>query len=421
MGQIMKNLLASLGIITVLCFFPVSETSAYHFNGIAFEGNYVWCATDSGLVKMNKLDGTYQVYSIFGSKIVVDSDNIKWLDVNEGVISFDELELKSYTTDNGLADNDVKSIAIDHNNVKWFATLSGVSSFDGAEWKTFTTKDGLVVDDVESIAVDHNNVKWFGTRWGGVSSFNDTTWTTHQFTFNDTTFYYISSIAVDSENVVWFGGERDGKHVLISLEGTSLTLHYNTFGTGWEYYHILDITCGLDNKIWYIHYPFILMTYDKISGNVRYISNKEYKNIATMSARAVSVDNEGIVWLASEEGLRSFNGETWTPYTFDFSVTGVEAPETLSPFSIRGAYPNPFNASTTISFTLPASGFTQLVIYNITGQKVRELAAGEMKAGTHSIIWNGCDDNGTAVSSGIYILRLKSGKLSATGRMLLMK
>jgi len=66
MGQIMNNLLASLGIITALCFFSASETSAYYFGDIAFLQNYVWCVTDSGLVKINKLDGTYQVFgSIF--------------------------------------------------------------------------------------------------------------------------------------------------------------------------------------------------------------------------------------------------------------------------------------------------------------------------------------------------------------------
>lgn len=84
-------------------------------------------------------------------------------------------------------------------------------------------------------------------------------------------------------------------------------------------------------------------------------------------------------------------------------------------------YPNPFNLTTTIEFTIPSSCFTSLVIYNITGQKVRELVSNKMSAGKHSVVWNGKDDNGNEVSSGIYISRLKMGKHTSLGRMLMMK
>jgi len=84
-------------------------------------------------------------------------------------------------------------------------------------------------------------------------------------------------------------------------------------------------------------------------------------------------------------------------------------------------YPNPFNPTTTIEFSIPSSGFTSLVIYNIMGQKVRELVADKMSAGTHSVVWNGKDDNSNEVSSGIYISKLKMGKHTSSGRMLIMK
>jgi len=90
-------------------------------------------------------------------------------------------------------------------------------------------------------------------------------------------------------------------------------------------------------------------------------------------------------------------------------------------FLLKPPYPNPFNASTTISFTLPASGFTQLVIYNIAGQKVRELIAETMTAGIHNVMWDGRDDGGNLLSSGVYISRLSTGKLVTHNRMLFMK
>ncbi len=59
--------------------------------------------------------------------------------------------------------------------------------------------------------------------------------------------------------------------------------------------------------------------------------------------------------------------------------------------------------------TLPENGYTDLAIYNLAGQKIRSLISGEMAAGTHEVVWDGRDDRGITVSSGIYISRLKSG------------
>ncbi|MHB9027920.1 MAG: Omp28-related outer membrane protein [Candidatus Latescibacterota bacterium] len=90
-------------------------------------------------------------------------------------------------------------------------------------------------------------------------------------------------------------------------------------------------------------------------------------------------------------------------------------------FALTGNHPNPFNPSTTISFTLPASGPASLAIYDITGRKVRELVNGRMSAGAHSVVWDGRNTNGKAVSSGVYFSRLTQGKKAVSGRMLLVK
>lgn len=90
-------------------------------------------------------------------------------------------------------------------------------------------------------------------------------------------------------------------------------------------------------------------------------------------------------------------------------------------FSLSPNYPNPFNPNTTIEFTLPETGFTTLTIYNNSAQKIRELVADYMTAGTHTLTWDGRDDSGNSSSSGVYITRLKAGSLVVTGRMVLMK
>jgi hypothetical protein len=90
-------------------------------------------------------------------------------------------------------------------------------------------------------------------------------------------------------------------------------------------------------------------------------------------------------------------------------------------FALRGSYPNPFNASTQISFALPQAGSVRLVIYNILGQPVRTLLDGDQPAGERSVLWDGTDRNGRALSSGIYFYKISFSGQVKVGRMNLLK
>ncbi len=96
---------------------------------------------------------------------------------------------------------------------------------------------------------------------------------------------------------------------------------------------------------------------------------------------------------------------------------------TLNPteFTLSQNYPNPFNPSTEISFTLYQSDNVELSIYNMLGQKVRTLTNEIKNAGAHTLKWNGLDEMGQSVSTGIYLYRLTSGTKSITKKMALMK
>lgn len=84
-------------------------------------------------------------------------------------------------------------------------------------------------------------------------------------------------------------------------------------------------------------------------------------------------------------------------------------------------YPNPFNPETRISFEIPRAHQVKLVVYNIMGQKVRTLAQEAYEAGRHIVNWDGRDDLGRVVPSGIYFYRLKAGDFMVTKRMLMLK
>ncbi len=143
-----------------------------------------------------------------------------------------------------------------------------------------------------------------------------------------------------------------------------------------------------------------------------------------------SPDGTKIVFSASapnfswQTGKRMF--DKYVLYIADFHPEKYQKPTDVavalpSGFAIAGNYPNPFNPSTAISFVLPSSGTASLAVYDITGRKVRDIAAGRMTAGTHSAVWDGRDASGRAVSSGVYFARLSLGGAVATHRMMLMK
>lgn len=92
-----------------------------------------------------------------------------------------------------------------------------------------------------------------------------------------------------------------------------------------------------------------------------------------------------------------------------------------SDYSLEQNLPNPFNPSTTIKYQLPASGEVSLVIYNLLGQQVRTLLKETVDAGFHSIVWDGKNELGTQVASGVYIYRLQAGDFSTAKRMMLLK
>lgn len=95
---------------------------------------------------------------------------------------------------------------------------------------------------------------------------------------------------------------------------------------------------------------------------------------------------------------------------------------TVDKFGLVSNFPNPFNPSTTIEFTLPQQNLVKVEIYNILGSKIATLIDNqELSAGTKRITWNGKNDKGEQVVSGAYIYRITSGDISISKKMMLLK
>lgn len=91
-------------------------------------------------------------------------------------------------------------------------------------------------------------------------------------------------------------------------------------------------------------------------------------------------------------------------------------------FSLTQNYPNPFNPTTQINYALPRSSQVTLTIFNVLGRKVRELVRKRRQpAGIHTVEWDGKDDSGTAVASGVYLYRIKAGDFVKSRKMILVR
>ncbi len=85
-------------------------------------------------------------------------------------------------------------------------------------------------------------------------------------------------------------------------------------------------------------------------------------------------------------------------------------------FSVAQNSPNPFNPTTTISFTLPVAGMVSIDVYNVAGQKVDTIVNEHMNIGSHSVVWDGSE-----FSAGVYFYTVKTGGFSKTIKMTLLK
>ena len=93
----------------------------------------------------------------------------------------------------------------------------------------------------------------------------------------------------------------------------------------------------------------------------------------------------------------------------------------VSDYELSQNYPNPFNPETRINYAILENSVVTIEIFNITGQLIRTLINEYKAKGNYSVIWDGRDNAGRLVSSGIYLYRLQAGSFIQTRKMIFMK
>jgi hypothetical protein len=103
------------------------------------------------------------------------------------------------------------------------------------------------------------------------------------------------------------------------------------------------------------------------------------------------------------------------------TVDNNRAADLPSKFALLENYPNPFNPSTVIQYAIPKAVRVKLTIYNVLGEKIRTLVDSYKPAGIKQVLWDGRNELGQRVASGVYLYRLEAGEFTKTRRLVVMR
>ncbi len=248
---------------------------------------------------------------------------------------------------------------------------------------------------------------------------------------------FTSSFGYDSSQIVWVHEHEDGNLWSCDVWGTYVSQLNLDSGSGTAQF-ITQFTppdAGETHSITHDSFDLWLSDWDghlyKIDDGINegWLYCNPTNGIITqenISYINVSFDATNLVNGIYEANLHIINDDPDEGY-LEIPVTLTVAPpieaEAIFPAitQLHQNHPNPFNPTTTISFDLVNTGKITLNVYNIKGELVRTLASENYPAGQNSILWNGEDNNGNSVSSGIYFYSLKAGNHEETKKMILLK
>lgn len=197
--------------------------------------------------------------------------------------------------------------------------------------------------------------------------------------------------------------------------GDDITCTWSSFeGTRLDYISFKDVVVDNKNKTLLVY--AIPLQQDHISSDSGALVRLKFSGTVPVKFEQTTIHHqEGISLISSEAKELSFE--------FDPAPTNVTEEKKSIPveFALSQNYPNPFNPETQIEYALPSNSYVKLNIYNVLGQKVKTLVDEKMSAGYHSALWDGKDDKGDDVSSGIYFYKLQTDKFDQVKKMLLVK
>jgi ligand-binding sensor domain-containing protein len=236
--------------------------------------------------------------------MIEDRAGTYWFGTSFGGVShFDGTNWRTFTTADGLAQDNVTAILEDRSGDLWFGTYeSGVSRYDGVNWQTYTMADGLASNDVTAILEDKDANLWFGT-WNSVSCYNGVRWRTYS-SVDGLTNNAVTSVLEDHSGNLWFG----------TVAGVS---RYDR--VSWRTFTTADGLAGpwvralLEDRagaLWF-GTPWGVSRYDGV--NWRTFTTAD--GLAHDNVTAILEDRSGNLWFGTSGGVSRYDGVNWRTFT----------------------------------------------------------------------------------------------------------
>ena len=347
--------------------------------------------------------------------LLLDSSGNMWVGTEmAGAIMLDGERWSDWLEDEFLNNRKVYALLEDDHGNIWASSDDSIRCFDGTTWTLYTAEDGLYPGPVKSLVKDDSGQIWAlshaitGNSYnGGLSVYDGQKWTK----INSLVDRYTKCMTIDENGSIRVGPLNS----VSKYDGVDWKSWENGLDYGIGY--VTSILSDDFDKIWLGLRPVIDENRMSHGGGVALFDGMQWKTWTTADGlpsntiNCLYADNNGNVWIGMKNGVSRLSG-------FRSAISQEVEPDN---FSINGFYPNPFNVRCTIAFSLSGEGFTELVIYNSMGQKIKKLVAQYFPAGNHSKAWDGTNAMGKSVSSGIYFAQLKQGDRHKSGKILLLK
>ena len=390
------------------------DTIFYNANGGSQAVGVQYTLDNEGKFTLTKVPtGEYDLVAVYDRYLAKVVPVNVYPGIDTLFVSFGQLlggDCVGYTDSSGAALPDNQIIAEDINRVStaFLATPDSSQWNDGTNnWKWADINEDNVVetDDLSLVTANTGNngaQPVFKTVAQPVMSNMDAliefTNIPEELTAGQT--YSIQVMARNTSNVRAYFVDMDYNADVLAfagiLKGDFITADSHSFPV------IKNGTVGLANSV----YGNSAFSGDGVLAEVRFTAKRN----GVFSADMLGIRNVTLV-----------NGDFMKEHIVVENPAGLSDTTTPVAYDLNQNFPNPFNPTTTISFTIPENETISLKIYDILGRNVRTLVEGGYAAGSYNIVWDATDMSGNTVSAGVYFYTIKAGSYVETKRMLFMK
>ncbi len=409
-------------------------------------------------------------------KIYVENSNTIWFGTNgDGIVKYSNGDFSKMDFDS-LKDNIIRAIVKDDFSYYWFGgEYYGLYSLHGTTFIHYSPAEmGFDFSPYESLHIralavqnggpfnpNGKGALWIGTYSHGVIKFDGTNWVHYDYT-NSVPLMSVFSIAVeesprDTSYVVWIGtsnypvkfdgkswekveinGEQDkwvnaialkdggptftGGKLIMGTESGELCIFngssWNVFNmsSAWEPNNsITSIKVDNGGTVWFGTYTEGLGMYDGRQLLLYYHDNSGILSNQVLDLGIATVSDSTSIWVSTfDNNQHSYSGLSILTIA---NSTGVNENSSIpSKFQLLQNFPNPFNPTTVIKYTVAKESRVTLNVYNLLGEKIATLVNANQKAGNYKVNFNASN-----LTSGVYFYTLKAGNFKETKKMLLIK